>query len=96
VADPAQVDRAEVDHARGGPQGDLDLVDHGLVDRVHQPPVDLPGGVFEHHEDRGGDGQADEGIGPLPADGYFAGAEQHHQGGEPVGAGMQPVSDQCR
>ena len=61
---------------------------------VHQPPVHLAGGVAQHRQDRDGDQQADDGVGPAPADRDAAGAEQDGQGGEAVGAGVQAVGDQ--
>ena len=45
-------------------------------------------------QDRHGDQQADDRVGPVPAEGDPAGAEKHREGGEAVGAGVQPVGDQ--
>ena len=55
----------DVEHARGRAQRRLDLVDQRRVDGVHQPPVDLAGGVLEHEQDRDGDEQADHRVGPV-------------------------------
>ena len=41
-----------------------------------------------------GDEQADDGVGEREAQRDTAGAEQHGQRGESVGAGVQPVGDQ--
>jgi hypothetical protein len=48
MADPAQADLAGAEHAVGRPQGALGLVDEGGIDGVHQPPVDLAGGLAQH------------------------------------------------
>ena len=64
------------------------------VDGVHQPGADLARGRAQHAEDRDGDDQADDRVGPGPAERDAAGAEQHGQAGEAVGAGVQPVGDQ--
>src|SRR5688572_13123220 len=57
VAVPAQPDVGHVDHAGGGADDLLGLVDQGRVDGVHQPPVDLAGGIAQNEQDRHGDQQ---------------------------------------
>ena len=94
MADPAQPDLAGAEHAVGRPQGALGLVDEGGVDGVHQPPVDLAGRLAQHRQDGHGDEQADDRVGPLPADRDAARPDEHRQRGQPVGAGMQAVGDQ--
>jgi hypothetical protein len=96
MADPAQPDLAGAEHPVGRPQGALGLVDEGGVDRVHQPPVDLAGRLAQHRQDRHGDEQADDRVGPVPADRDAARPEEHGQRGQPVGAGVQAVGDQRR
>jgi hypothetical protein len=96
VADPAQPHLPGAEHAGSGPQHLLGLVDHGRVDGVHQPPVDLPRGLAQHGEDRHRDHQAHRRVGPVPAQRHAARPQQHRQRGEPVGAGVQPVGDQRR
>jgi hypothetical protein len=96
VADPAQPDLAGAEHSVGRPQGALGLVDEGWIDGVHQPPVDLAGRLAQHRRDGDGDEQADDRVGPVPADRDAARPDQHGQRGQPVGAGMQAVGDQRR
>jgi hypothetical protein len=94
MADPAQADLAGAEHAVGRPQGALGLVDEGGIDGVHQPPVDLAGRLAQHRQDGHGDEQADDRVGPVPADRDAARPDEHGQRGQPVGAGMQAVRDQ--
>ena len=96
MADPAQPDLAGAEHAVGRPQGALGLVDKGWIDSVHQPPVDLAGRLPQHRQDGGSDEQADDRVGPVPADRDAARPDQHRQRGQPVGAGVQAVGDQRR
>ena len=75
----------------------VDAVDEVGVHRVHQAPVDVAGGVLEHHEDRDRDDQTDDRVGGVPSESDSAGADEHGERGEAVGTGMQPVRDQrCR
>ena len=69
-------------------------IDQRGVDGVHQPPVDLAGRLPQHGQDRHGDHQADDRVGPVPAQRDPARAQQHGQRGQSVGAGVQPVGDQ--
>ena len=39
--------------------------------------------------------EPDHRVGPVPAEGDAACTEEHCQRGEPVGAGVQPVRNQC-
>ena len=94
MADPAQPDLADAEHAGGPAQVMLGLVDQGRFHRIHQAPVDLAACLAEHGQDHHGDQEADDRIGPVPAQGSASHAQQHRQGGEPVGAGVQPVGDQ--
>ena len=48
----------------------------------------------QHRQDRDGDEQADDRVGQREAQRDAAGAEQHGQRGESVGAGVQAVGDQ--
>ena len=96
MADPAQPDLAGAEHPVGRPQGALGLVDEGGIDGVHQPPVDLAGRLAQHRQDGDGDEQADDRVGPVPADRDSARPDQHGQRGQPVGAGVQAVGDQRR
>ena len=94
MADPAQPDLTGAEHAVGRPQGALGLVDEGGIDGVHQPPVDLAGRLAQHRQDGDGDEQADDRVGPVPADRDAARPDEHGQRGQPVGAGVQAVGDQ--
>ena len=76
VADPAQPDLPDAAHARRRRAGRLGRVDQRRVDGVHQPPVHLAGGILEHDQDRDGDEQADDRVGPAPAERDAAGAER--------------------
>jgi hypothetical protein len=96
MADPAQPDLAGAEYPVGHPQGALGLVDEGWIDGVHQPPVDLAGRLAQHRQDGDGDEQADDRVGPVPADRDAARPHQHGQRGQPVGAGVQAVGDQRR
>src|SRR5215218_4676767 len=94
VPDPPHAHLPDALDSGDGAQGLFGGVDQGGVDGVHQAAVDLAGGVLEDHDDGEGDEQADDGVGPAPADRDAAGAEQNGQGGEAVGAGVQAVGDQ--
>lgn len=96
MADPPQPDLADAQHSLGAAQRLFHLVHQGGVDGVYQPPVDLPRGLAQHRQDRHRDEQSDDRVGPIPAHRHTAHAEQHRQGGEPVGAGMQPIGHQGR
>ena len=67
VADPAQPDLSHVQHAWRGPQDHLSLIDQRGVHRVHQPPVDLPGRLPQHGQDRHRDHQPDRPGRPSPS-----------------------------
>jgi hypothetical protein len=94
VPDPAHPDLAGAQHAGGGAQGVFGLVDELEVDGVHQPPVDLACCLPQDGEDGDSDEETDDGVGPAPADRNAACAGQHGQGGQSVGAGVEPVRDQ--
>ena len=64
------------------------MVDKFGFDGVHEAGADLADGGAEHAEYRDGDLQADHRVGPRPSECDAAGAEQHGEGGEPVGAGV--------
>jgi hypothetical protein len=87
------VDRPDIAHTCRRAQGGLGLVDDVRVDGVHQAVVDLAAPVLKNQQDRHRDGQADDGIGPPPAERDAAGAEHHGERGEAVSAGVQPVGD---
>ena len=70
------------------------LVDQVGVDGVHQSGADLADRGAQHAEDRDRDQQPDDRVGPVPAERDAAGAEQHGEAGEAVGAGVQSVGDQ--
>lgn len=72
----------------------LDAVDELWVDAIHEPSVDVAGGVAEHVDDGGADREPDDGIGPIPPrQGADRGAEDG-EGGEAVGASVELVGDQ--
>ena len=96
VADPAQPHLADVQHAGSGAQDRLDLLGQGRVHAVHEPAADLAGRLPSHRQDRHGDEQADDRVGPGPADRHPARTDEHGQRGIPVGAGVQAVGDQRR
>ena len=75
---PIQRIRSSADATDAGHlgEGGLGLADQGGVDGVHQPAVDLAGGVPEHDQDRDGDQQTDDRVGQPPAERDAAGAEQ--------------------
>jgi hypothetical protein len=70
------------------------LIDQSRVDRVHQPGADLLHSRTQDAEDRDGDDQADDRVGPAPAERDAAGADQHREAGEPIGARVQPIGDE--
>jgi len=94
VPDPPQPDLAHAEHPRRAAQGLFHLVNQGRVDGIHQPAVDLPDGLAQHREDGHRDHQADHRVGPGPAHRHATHAQQHRQRRKPVGAGVQPISDQ--
>src|SRR6185312_1234633 len=96
VPNPAQPDLANPEHPWRCAQSLLNLIDQGRVGSVHQPPVDLPGRLPQHGQDGHRDQQANDRVGPVPADGHTAHSQQHRQRREAVGAGVQPVGDQRR
>jgi hypothetical protein len=96
VADPAQPHLADVQHAGSGAQDRLDLLGHGRVDAVHEPAADLADGLPPDRQDRHRDEQADDRVGPGPADRHPARSDEHGQRGIPIGAGVQAVGDQRR
>src|ERR1022692_476613 len=96
VPDPAQPDLSDVQHLGSGSKGPLGLIDQSGIDRVHQAPVDLPRGLAQDGQDRHGDDKPDNRVSPVPAQRDATRAEQHGQGSQPVGAGVQPVGDQRR
>lgn len=67
VADPPHPDLPDAADAVHRVQRIFGGVDQGGVDGVHQAAVDLAGGIAQHHEDRGGDEQADDRVGGPPA-----------------------------
>ena len=79
VTDPAQPDLAEAEHALGGQQLGLDPVDQLGVDGVHQPPVDLAGGIAQHDQDRGRDEQPDQRVGEREPQRHAGSPQQHRQ-----------------
>jgi hypothetical protein len=93
-ADPAQPHLADVQDAGSGAQDHLDLLGQGRVYAVHQPAADLAGRLPSHRQDRHGDEQADDRVGPGPADRHPARSGKHGQRGIAVGAGVQAVGDQ--
>ena len=88
MPDPAQLHGAHIANAIRGAKLSLDGVHHGGIDGVHEAAVDLPGGVTQYDEDGDGDREADDGVGPVPAEGHAAGTEQYGERGEPIGAGV--------
>ena len=72
------------------------LVNLGRVDGVHQASAYLLHRRTENADDRDGDAQTNDGIGPAPTERYTAGAEKHGEAGEPVSAGVQAVSNKGR
>jgi hypothetical protein len=79
VADPAQPDLPHIQDAGGGPQNALGLINQCRVHRIHQPAVDLPGGLPQHGQDRDRDHQPDHRVGPVPAQCHPARAQQDRQ-----------------
>src|SRR4051794_34127066 len=67
VTDPAQPQTGDVAHAGDVAQGPLGPVDQFGLDPVHEPVVDLAGGVLGHEHDGDGDGEPDDRIGPAPS-----------------------------
>src|SRR5829696_8800986 len=94
VADPAQPQLADPLDAVDGAEGVGGAVDQRRVDGVHEPGADLGECRAQHAENGHGDDQADHRVGPAPANGNSAGAQQHGQAGEAVGAGVQAVGYQ--
>ena len=64
VADPAQPQVSHLEDAVDRCDRGPGFVDQGGVDRVHQPRTDLGDRGPEHAEDRDGDQQPDDGVGP--------------------------------
>src|SRR5207344_782186 len=64
------------------------------IDGIHEAGTDLTDRSAEHAEDGDGDEQADDRVGPLPAESDSADAEEDGEAGEAVGAGVQVVGDE--
>ena len=79
VTDPAQPDLTEAEHALGGQQLGLDPVDQLGVDRVHQPPVDLAGGITQHDQDRSRDEQPHQRVREREPQRHAGSPQQHRQ-----------------
>jgi hypothetical protein len=79
---------------RGG-EGLLRSVDEFRVDRVHELAVHLPCGMLDDEQDCDGDGEPGDRIGPAPAERRATRVGQHNERGEPVGARVQTVRDEC-
>ncbi len=75
VSDPSDLYVPDLGYAFDGRDGGCGLVDDAGVHGVHQSGADLADRGAEHPEDRDGDQQSDDEVGPVPADGEAAGAE---------------------
>ena len=63
---------------------------------VHEPTEDVAGRGAQHQDDRDGDDEADDGVGPVPADGDAACTHEHREGGEAIGPRVVAVGDEGR
>ena len=79
VTYPAQPDLTEAEHALGGQQLGLDPVDQLEVDRVHQPPVDLAGGITQHDQDRSRDEQPHQRVREQEPQRHAGSPQQHRR-----------------
>src|SRR5581483_5369488 len=92
MAEPSRLGFADRDDA-GRVSGFVTDAGHdGWVHRVHEPVVDLADRSLKNHEDRDGDTDANDGIGPLEPRPRAERAEHDREGGEAVGAGVVAVS----
>lgn len=64
------------------------------VHGVHQPAVDVSGGIAQHEEDCHGDQQADQGVCDREPEHHSEGSEHDGKGGEPVRACVETVRDE--
>jgi hypothetical protein len=77
AANPTDADPVDGLDASDGRELVLDLVDEIGVDAVHKAAVDVAGGVAQHVEDGGADGEADDGVGEWPAGHRTEGGGEH-------------------
>ena len=94
VSDPAHLHAAHPGDAGFGGQRGFGGVDEFGVDAVHEAAEHVAHGGAQDGEDGDGDEQPDDGVGQREAQRDAAGAEEHGQRGESVGAGVQSVGDQ--
>ena len=94
VADPAHPHAVHRPHSRW-PASAASAVSTSVgIDAVDQATEYVAHGRPQHGEDGHGDDQPDDRVGEREAQCHTAGADQHGQRGEPVGAGVQAVGDQ--
>jgi hypothetical protein len=96
VPDPAHPQIGYAADTIGGFQGVFSEIDDARLDRIHQPAEDFTGRPAQDTEDRDGDQQPDDRIREPPTESDAAGSDQHSEGGESVGAGMQSIGYQGR
>lgn len=79
MAEPTEPDVAYVQDSGHRTQRLFGLINKGRIDGVHQPTVDLSGRLAQHDQDRQCDDQPHDRVGPLPANGQAAHAQQNCQ-----------------
>ena len=96
VPDPTDAQLSNLFDTFDRSDGGSGLVNQGRVDGVHQASAYLLHRRTQNPEDRDGDAQTNDGIGPAPTKRYTTSAKQHREAGEPVSAGVQAVSNKGR
>ena len=79
VTDPPKPDQPGAQHAWCAAQRALGLIDQLGVDGVHQPTVNLAGRAPQHGQQHRRDHQADNRVGPVPAQRHATRSGQHPQ-----------------
>ena len=95
MTDPAHPYAAHrADPGPGGQDGEGGVDEFG-IDGVEETAKYVAYGGAQHGQNGDGDRQADDRVGQRKAEGHTACGEKHSQGGESVGAGVEPVGDQA-
>jgi hypothetical protein len=75
VPDPADADAVDGLDAVDRGQDPVHVVDQLGFNAVHEPPVDVAGGILEDEKNGDGDEQSDDGVGEPPAGGDTEGTD---------------------
>ena len=93
MTDPAQPHAVHRQHPRPAGQNGLGGVDQLRIHTVDEPAEYVAYRSAQHGQDGEGDDQADDRVGERETQRDAAGADQHGERGEPVGAGVQAVGN---